>query len=381
MIKSKKRIFDLFIVLYDLTAEGCPILALNLIDELKKKKINILVLTFKDNNNELLDEFKKRKITVVSYKLSRSGFYRYFKILFLTYILCKKFNPNSILCFPLGWHCFVAIGSKLAGVKNLCTHAGNLAPERNSDNYLKFKLLIRMGNLLTNKIICCSKYIEDSVIKNFKINKSKSTFIYNCYDEEKFKFINNLKTKSKIKNQKIINIGMVGRLEAHKDQNSLIKAIKILKKRNINANLFLIGDGQLFPILLKITKKLNLTKQVQFLGSRNDVEELLNKLDIFVFSTTKDEGFGIAMVEAMGKGLPIIASDVGACREILQDGKYGNLVTPNSDTSIANSIQNILFNIDEEIKKRYSTHKYVIKNFSKKRMAENYINELELFEC
>ena len=173
---------------------------------------------------------------------------------------------------------------------------------------------------------------------------------------------------------------MVGRLEAHKDQKSLIKAIRILKNRNINANLFLIGDGLLYPVLLNITKKLSLTKQVKFLGARNDVEKLLNKFDIFVFSTTNDEGFGIAMVEAMGKGLPIIASDVGACREILQNGKYGTLVTPNSDTAIANSIENILLNIDEEIKKRYSTYRYVIKNFSRKRMAENYINALELLK-
>ena len=173
---------------------------------------------------------------------------------------------------------------------------------------------------------------------------------------------------------------MVGRLEAHKDQKSLIKAIKILKKRDIHANLFLIGDGSLYAKLIKITKKLSLKKQVQFLGARNNVERLLNKFDFFVFSTIKYERFGIAMVEAMGKGLPIIASDVGACREILQDGKFGTLVTLNSDTAIAKSIENMLLNIDEEIKKRNNTHKYVLNNFSKKRMAQNYFKELELIK-
>ena len=198
--------------------------------------------------------------------------------------------------------------------------------------------------------------------------------------DEHDQFIENLKLKKKFDNQIQINIGMVGRLEAHKDQKSLINAINILNKRNINANLVLIGNGNLYPILKKITKKLRLTKQVQFLGARNNVEKLLNEFDIFVFSTTKDEGFGIAMVEAMGKGLPIIASDVGACKEILQDGKYGTLVTPNSDIAIANGIEKILFNIDAEIKKRINTHKYVIKNFSRKKMAENYINELDLLK-
>ena len=141
MILSKKK-FDLFIVLYDLTAEGCPILALNLIEELKKNKIETLLLTFRDSNNELLPELKKRNIDLISYKLGSKGLYRFLKILFFSFILTKRFRPNSILCFPLGWHSFVAIGAKLAGLKNLCTHAGNLAPNKTKREYWKFRLLL-----------------------------------------------------------------------------------------------------------------------------------------------------------------------------------------------------------------------------------------------
>ena len=57
-------------------------------------------------------------------------------------------------------------------------------------------------------------------------------------------------------------------------------------------------------------------------------------MDIFVFSTTKKEGFGIALVQAMGKGLPIIASNVGACSEDLLNGKYGLLFESESPNSI-----------------------------------------------
>ena len=377
MKNSKKRIFDLFIVLYDLSAEGCPNLALNLIDEFKKNKLNILLLTLRETNDDLIRQFKKREINIISFKLGRSGIFRYLKILVFTFIFSKKFNPRSILCFPLGWHSFIAIGSKLAGVKNLCTHAGNLAPDLKNKNYWKSNLLLKIGNPFTNKIICCSRYVENSINKNFDINKSKTTMIYNAYDESKFKYIRDLNLKKKIKNQEKINIGMVGRLEAHKDQASLIKAIKILKGKNIKINLFLIGDGSLKSMLIRLTKNLKLENDVQFLGSRNDIENILDKIDIFVFSTTKDEGFGIAMAEAMGKGLPIIASDVGACREILQDGEHGALVKPNCDISIANEIEKTLKNIDFVIKKRINTYKYVLNNFSKSRMSKDYLKELE----
>ena len=127
-----------------------------------------------------------------------------------------------------------------------------------------------------------------------------------------------------------------------------------------------------------LTNNLKIKNEVKFLGARNDVEEILDKIDIFVFSTTKDEGFGIAMAEAMGKGLPVIASDVGSCREILQDGKYGTLVKPNCSNSIANGIEEILRNINYVKRKRDLAYKYVLKNFTKRQMASKYLEVLDL---
>ena len=170
---------------------------------------------------------------------------------------------------------------------------------------------------------------------------------------------------------------MVGRLEAHKDQKSLIRAIKNLKERGIKTKLFLIGDGSLKSKLVKLTKNLQLNNDVLFLGARNDIVKILDKLDIFVFSTTEDEGFGIALVEAMGKGLPVIASDVGACREILQDGEYGTLVKPHCSISIADSIESILKDINYVSIKRNYAYKHVLKNFTKKQMSIKYLKALD----
>ena len=61
---------------------------------------------------------------------------------------------------------------------------------------------------------------------------------------------------------------------------------------------------------------------------RRDVPELVGQLDLFVFATTSDEGLGIALIEAMAVGVPVVASDVGACREVLDDGALGLLVPP-----------------------------------------------------
>ena len=119
---------------------------------------------------------------------------------------------------------------------------------------------------------------------------------------------------------------------------------------------------------------------MQFLGSRTDVDKILDEVDIFAFSTTKDEGFGIAIAEAMGKGLPIVASDVGACREILANGKFGILVKPCSDTAIANAIRNILKNQKNINRIRKKANEYALENFTKQKMAKSYLLELGLLE-
>ena len=79
----------------------------------------------------------------------------------------------------------------------------------------------------------------------------------------------------------------------------------------------------------------------------------------------------------MGKGLPVIASDVGACREILKDGEYGTLVKPHCSISIADSIENTLKDINSAIRKRNYAYKHVLKNYTKNQMSIEYLKQLD----
>jgi len=65
-------------------------------------------------------------------------------------------------------------------------------------------------------------------------------------------------------------------------------------------------------------------------------------MDLFVFSTTPEEGQGIALIEAMAAGVPVVASDVGACREVLDDGTLGLLVPPSDPKTLAEAILAVL---------------------------------------
>jgi glycosyltransferase involved in cell wall biosynthesis len=72
-------------------------------------------------------------------------------------------------------------------------------------------------------------------------------------------------------------------------------------------------------------------------------------MDVFAFSTSRDEGFGIALIEAMAAGLPVIASDVPACREVLGDGAAGILVPAGEPAPLAQALRSLLGSEEERV--------------------------------
>jgi glycosyltransferase involved in cell wall biosynthesis len=137
-------------------------------------------------------------------------------------------------------------------------------------------------------------------------------------------------------------IGMVARLDPIKDQATLIRAFAEVANEHPQAELWLIGDGARAAELCDLAIAEGVADRVVFWGQRSDVPELLGQMDVFAFSTTRDEGFGIALIEAMAAGLPVIASDVPACREVLGNGAAGVLVPPGDHASLGDAIYALL---------------------------------------
>jgi glycosyltransferase involved in cell wall biosynthesis len=135
---------------------------------------------------------------------------------------------------------------------------------------------------------------------------------------------------------------MVARLDPIKDQATLIRAFAEVANEHPRAELWLIGDGLRARELCELAVAAGVADRVVFWGARRDVPEMLGQMDLFAFSTTRDEGFGIALIEAMAAGLPVVASDVPACREVLGDGAAGILVPPGDPVRLARAISTLL---------------------------------------
>jgi len=113
-----------------------------------------------------------------------------------------------------------------------------------------------------------------------------------------------------------IAIGTVGHLAAHKGHRILLDALGRFRQSSGRWILCLVGDGELRSDLVSQARGLGLEPRVRFLGWREDVPDLLGALDLFVFPSISGEGSPAALKEALAAGLPILASDLDAHREV-----------------------------------------------------------------
>ncbi len=361
-------------VVNSLVAEGCPQLALQLCQYWLKEGMEVSLLTLSSSSLQLLSEFEYLDIPVYFYPY-RGQIFRYPRLCWFVFRLCLKIRPQALLSFLFGWHFFIAIASKMAGVRNVCTHVGNLPPVNKDIAFLKFKLLVQLARPFTNKVICCSHYVHAAVLKEFSISLKESKVIYNACDTSRF---DNSLLNQKLSFAQPPRLAMVARLEKHKDHPTLVEAIACLKKRGVLVELWLVGEGSCRNTIEDLIQRFGLNNEIQFLGSRRDIPEILSQIDIFIFSALQDEGFGIALAEAMVAGVPIVASDVGACLEILDSGRLGFLFEAGNASSLASSILNVLAEPHIAMTKAIAAKERAVRDFRIDLMANAYSKELSL---
>ncbi len=103
-----------------------------------------------------------------------------------------------------------------------------------------------------------------------------------------------------------------------KDHKNLLQAFKIVHEKNSNTKLICVGDGVYIKDIIAYSIELGLSDSVIFTGSKNNVVDYYNTADCFVLSSAW-EGFGIVLVEAMACELPVISTDCGGIKEVVQD--------------------------------------------------------------
>lgn len=144
-----------------------------------------------------------------------------------------------------------------------------------------------------------------------------------------------LRKRLSIREDQIV-VGMVGRLVAEKGYLELFEAASLLDDRYV---ILTAGhedpskSDALTPEAVRSAER----RGIRFLGMRADIEELYRAMDIFVLPSYR-EGFPRAAMEAAAMGLPVIATDIRGCREVVSPGLNGLLITPKDAVSLAHAI-------------------------------------------
>ena len=136
-------------------------------------------------------------------------------------------------------------------------------------------------------------------------------------------------------------VGTAAVLEERKGHRYLLQAAALLKQKGHRIKYMVAGEGSLREELQELARGLELKQEVTFLGFVDDMPKFLSKIDIFVLPSLH-EGLGVAALEAMAAGKPVVASRVGGLAEIVIDTDTGFLVPPKDAEALAETIRQLI---------------------------------------
>ena len=378
-------------------------------------KISILISSLDFGGAErvvsvLLEEFNKKEIEVIlvlmdktiKYKLPKNQEVVYLmtndlstgsikKLLLIPYLalkykkICSKYKIEISLSF-MNRSNYINILSSLMGNNINVLISERIVPSNEySSSSLKDKIshyLIKFLYPKADKILPNSLGIKNDLVKKFYIKKELIKVINNPIDFEEIQ--RKRISDNSLLDKRKYNFITIGRLHPQKNHNLLLDAIK-----EIDANLYIIGEGTLREELEKNILDLNLSKKVFLLGKRDNPFEYLNQADCFVFSSNY-EGFPNVLLEALACELPIISTNCESgpdeLLELKEDfiyginyAKYGLLVPTNDTTFMKEAMLQMMQN--QDLRNRYkSLALNRSKEFDTSTIIDRYLDVLSIYK-
>ncbi|MEG1311461.1 MAG: glycosyltransferase family 1 protein [Romboutsia sp.] len=286
---------------------GLETMIMNYYRKLDRNKIQFDFMTNRTERGDYDDEIEGLGGNIYRMSPIKPGNYRrYFKELDSFFGAHKEYNVvHSHINENSG---FVLRAAKKVNIQCRIAHS------HLSDLKLDYKYPFRIYGRLylkrnTNKYFTCSERAGKWLFGEKVSAEGKIVTLKNAVDTEKFipndVIRNKMRKKLGVENKKVI--GHVGRFNPQKNHSLLIDIFNELNKLDNDTVLILIGDGYLKETIEKKVSELTLNDKVKFLGIRDDISELMQAMDLFLFPSLY-EGLAVVLVEAQAAGLKCITS-------------------------------------------------------------------------
>jgi len=223
-------------------------------------------------------------------------------------------------------------------------------------------------------VIAISRAIETLLVKDVGLPKSRVKRIESAVDTERFfpdRGRDRLLAATDLPGD-VDLIGVVAQLIPRKGHDVLLGILPALIDHYPRLRVLFFGQGSEASKIQHRIRKLNLNEYVKMLGFRDDLPCLLSGLDLLVHPARR-EGMGVAVLQGMSAGVPVVASNVGGITDVIQDGTQGILIEPDDPHALIGALKCLLG--DPALRSRLGNagRSHVEEKFSISRMAENHL--------
>lgn len=309
---------------------------------------DVKLIVLNDDINE--NVFKRIPLGITAYFIKRpTGSVNPWYVLKLFWII-RKISPDVI-------HCHNAVLGKIV-------------------RFFKIPSVLTVHDIGMVTKGCCYFDVTSAISKSvfcdikktcYKVN---ATVVYNGVDFKPIRF------KPHYKENGCKNLIVICRIvHVKKGLDLLLDALEIMYHKGVkNWSLDIIGDGPSMQFLIDKVKKNGLESRISFKGEKSKkwINTNLCLYDAFLM-TSRYEGFGITVIEAIGAGLEILSSDIDGPAEILENGKYGHMFKSGDIDSLVSSLTHIISINHEEKKCTKENREYIVKKYSIENTTNNYL--------
>jgi len=282
--------------------------------------------------------------------------------------LIRRYNVRLVHAHEFAMNVYGGIAARRVNVPIIATVHGTLYAGEKWRRRLAYRLVARYAD----RMVAVSDDVKRFLVERVGVQPAHLTTIHNGIDTTAFEPPGQ---KDTIRRELGISegspvIGTTGALRPVKGHTYLLKAMHGVVKEFPGATLVIAGEGPLLKELQDEAIKLGIEQNVRFLGFREDVAALLECMDVFVLPSLS-EGFSLSLLEAMGAGKPVVATDVGGNAEALGGGT-GLLVPAQDPDGLAARL--ILLLRDQHLARRLASgaRRRVREHFGLDRMVKSY---------
>lgn len=321
-------------------------------------------------DTSLISEAEKAGVKVVTLSsLKREVGFHDFTALCEIFKLCRKEKFDIVHTMTSKGGFLGRIAAKLAGCKKVVHTVQGVAFHKYEKPHKRvlYYLMEIIAGLFGDYVVSVNKYYKRSF---WFISSKRFKVIYNAFNPENL-------IKKIPRNDDILKLIFVGRLDIAKSPLDFLAAMLILKQRQLPIEATVIGDGFYYDEMKNYLDNNELNDTVKLLGWQDDVGKQLASHDIFCL-TSIFEAFGIVFCEAGYTGLPSVATNVEGIPEVVKDGFTGLLVPPRNPEKFADAVQHLHENRDLLLQFGKNAEQRVNENFTIEIMVNKYQELYEL---